>query len=86
MGVQFPTRPTTTDKDFAPPFGEPLRAQTCECGPLQRVDEDGLCRHCGYWPRETVDETWRQQARRTGYHGPLSVLEAERRRRLELAA
>lgn len=61
-------------------MGEPVRAKTCACNELQRLDADGLCVHCGYWPRETVDATWTAQAKRTGFSGNVSDLEQDRRR------
>jgi hypothetical protein len=81
MGVQFDTRPPTHGSGHWSPKGEPLRARTCPCGPDQLLDEDDLCRHCGYYPKAVVDRTWLRQAKRIGFTGKVSALEEERRRR-----
>lgn len=82
MGVKFDTRPVSLKAGEWSPKGEPLRARTCRCGPLQDLDLDGLCA-CGYWPKATVDRTWSDQARRQGYREPVSVLDSYRRTIME---
>jgi len=59
-------------------MGEPLRAKHCTCH-IQRLDPDGICHHCGYFPKETVDDTWAKQARITGYQRPVSALDEYRK-------
>jgi hypothetical protein len=83
MGVRFPCRPDHIGLHAHAQRGEPLRAQTCRCGPDQRVDEDGLCSRCGYWSKATVDKTWADQTRRQGYKSPVSELDRYRKRILE---
>lgn len=78
MAVRFPTRPTCDDRG-APLRGEPLRARTCKCGAEARLDADGLCTRCGYWPKATVDKTWDDQERRTGFSAPVSDLDRYRK-------
>lgn len=79
MGVRFPTRPSLQGQRGHGLRGEPLRANSCKCD-APNVDPDGLCTVCGYWPKETVDQTWADQAKRTeGLDTPVSELDERHR-------